>query len=93
MSTFILTVVTPERAVYEGEVRHISARNHEGYFGILARHAPFMTVLEEGILALDLPDDSRQKFLVQGGCLEFSDNTCTILADGIDQAETSSEKQ
>ncbi len=85
MNTFTLTVVTPERSVYEGEVRHVSARNHEGYFGILARHAPFMTVLEEGNLSLDLPDGSQQGFSLRGGCLEFSDNSCTILADAVDQ--------
>ncbi len=85
MNTFTLTVVTPERSVFEGEGRHVSARNHEGYFGLLARHAPFITVLEEGTLTLDLSDDSRQEFSIRGGCLEFSDNTCTILADSIDQ--------
>ncbi len=85
MNTFTLTLVTPEQSVFEGEVRHVFARSAEGYFGILARHAPFITVLDEGSLALDLPDDSHREFSIRGGCLEFSDNTCTILADAIDQ--------
>ncbi len=86
MNTFTLQLVTPEQSVFEGDVRHVSARNNNGYFGILARHAPFLTVLEKGTVALDLPDDSQKEFPVSGGCLEFSDNKCTILADSIDQA-------
>ncbi len=85
MSTFTLKLVTPEKWDCEGEVRHVLARNTEGYLGILAQHAPLITVLDEGTLAFDLPDGSRREFSIRSGCLENSDNTCTVLADSIDQ--------
>lgn len=84
MKTYDLTIVTPERTVYEGPVRHLKAKNPIGYFGILANHDALLTALERGVLTIDLPDGSKKNFTVGGGCLEFSQNNCTVLADSIE---------
>ncbi len=84
MKTYNLTIVTPEKIVYEGQVQHIKAKNPIGYFGILANHTALLTALEAGALTIDLPDGSKKEFTIGGGCLEFSKNNCTVLADSIE---------
>lgn len=83
MSTFAIRVVSPEATVFEGEAEHLLARNLNGWFGIKARHAPFLTMLEAGELHIDRPDSQRETLSVTGGCLEFSQNKCTVLADAV----------
>jgi F-type H+-transporting ATPase subunit epsilon len=84
MNTYDLTVVTPEKTVYEGKVQHLKARNPIGSFGILANHSALLTALEACVLSIDLPDGSKKEFTIGGGCLEFSQNNCTVLADSIE---------
>lgn len=84
MRTFDVQIVTPEEVVYSGEAVHLSARNSEGSFGMKAHHAPMMTILVEGEVSFTKGDgESTETFRIPGGSLEFSENRCTILADGI----------
>ena len=53
-----LRVVSVERSLFEGDVEFMVANGAEGELGVLARHAPLMTILKPGGLriqeALDL---------------------------------------
>ena len=40
---FKLSVLTPDRTVFEGEVEYVHAPGTEGYFGVLAKHAALVT--------------------------------------------------
>ncbi len=43
-----LRVVSVERSLFEGDVEFIIATGADGELGVLARHAPLMTVLKPG---------------------------------------------
>ena len=45
-----VTVISPERSVFDGEAQAVTAPAYDGSVGILPRHAPFMTLLGEGTL-------------------------------------------
>lgn len=79
--TFHITLLTPERTVYEGEAVHLLAPGSEGYLGVLAHHAPLLTGLKDGALAVRAPDGSEHLFRTPGGFLEVADNRVTVLAD------------
>jgi F-type H+-transporting ATPase subunit epsilon len=79
--TFHITLLTPERAVYEGEAVHLLAPGREGYLGVLAHHAPLLTSLKPGTLAVRTPDGVEHVFRTPGGFLEVSDNRAVVLAD------------
>lgn len=85
MSTYTLTIVTPEKTVFSGQVRHMKAMNSQGYFGILHNHAPFITTLDAGDISINLSNDDTEpkKFLIGGGCLKFYKNKCLVLADSV----------
>jgi len=82
-TTFRVTVLTPERTAFEGEAVHLLAPGAEGYLGVLAHHAPLITSLQPGRLAVRTPDGVEHGFRVTGGFLEVSDNVARVLADGV----------
>ena len=45
MATFHFDLVSPERMVFSGEVEHVVVPGSEGEFGVLAHHAPFLSML------------------------------------------------
>ena len=56
---FELSILTPEKAVFEGTVEYVQAPGTEGYFGVLANHAALVTALANGTLAVRHVGGSR----------------------------------
>ncbi len=81
---FRLSVVTPERVVFEREVRSIVAPGIEGYLGVLTDHAPLITPLKPGSLSVTGADHKMSEYCLSGGFLEVSGNVATVLADAIE---------
>lgn len=57
-----LRVLLPEQILLDTEARKITAEAENGYFGLLPRHADFVTALVPGILTFT-PADGREEFL------------------------------
>jgi F-type H+-transporting ATPase subunit epsilon len=85
---YLLRVVSVERSLYEGEVEFIIARGADGELGVLARHAPLMTILEPGPLRIQETFGGEEQVLfVGGGFLEVLPDRVTVLADIAEHAE------
>lgn len=83
---FRLSVVTPEKVIYEEDVTSIIAPGGLGYLGIMSNHAPIITSLKPG--KLTVKDGGIEiQLALSGGFLENSANKCTILADSAEFAE------
>ena len=80
---FQLSILTPEKTVFEGEVEYLEVPGTEGYLGVLAHHAPLVTALKAGNLTLRR-GGRDQKLKVSGGFFEVSHNRATVLADSIE---------
>jgi len=78
---YTLTVVGPDHRVYEGKVAGLVAPGSEGYFGVLARHAPMVAELTAGELAVVDQEGERKWFAVSGGFLEVGRQEVMILVD------------
>jgi F-type H+-transporting ATPase subunit epsilon len=61
-----VTVVSPERQVFDGDATAVLAPAYDGRVGILPRHAPFLTLLGRGELVIRQGAASH-KFLVDSG--------------------------
>jgi F-type H+-transporting ATPase subunit epsilon len=81
---FKLSVVTPERVVFEQNARSVIAPGSEGYLGILTDHAPLITALIPGKLTVTDDTNQTSEFALGGGFLEVAHNVVTILADAIE---------
>jgi F-type H+-transporting ATPase subunit epsilon len=83
---FRLSIVTPERVFYDGEVRSLTVPGTEGYLGVLSHHAPLITALKPGKLEFRDDQDQMHVLAVSGGFLEVSHNIATVLADAVEDA-------
>ncbi len=81
---FKLSVVTPEKVVFEQDVRSIVAPGSEGYLGVLTDHAPLITALIPGKLTVTDNVGNEVDYCVSRGFLEISGNVATVLADAIE---------
>ncbi|MGH7593584.1 MAG: ATP synthase F1 subunit epsilon [Gemmatimonadales bacterium] len=77
-----VTVISPEAAVFDGEADSVIAPAFDGELGILANHAPLMTVLGAGVLTVKAGGVAR-RFRVQGGFLQVVKNSVRVLAEHV----------
>jgi len=84
---FRLSIVTPERVVYDADVKSLTAPGTDGYLGVLSHHAPLITALKPGKLEYRDADDKLHILAVTRGFLEVSANVATILADAVEAAD------
>ena len=82
-ATFTLSVLTPERAVFEGDVEYVQVPGSEGYLGVLAHHAALVTGLANGTLTVRKAGGEVETFGVSGGFFVVSNNQATVLADSV----------
>ena len=83
-----LRVVSVERSLFEGDVEFIIANGADGELGVLARHAPLMTILKPGPLRIqEVYGGPEQVLFVGGGFLEVLPDRVTVLADVAEHAE------
>ena len=75
-------VISPERAVFDGEADSVVAPAYDGKVGILPRHAPFMTLLGTGTLSVT-SGGATSTFHVQGGFLQVVSNTVRVVAESV----------
>ncbi len=85
---YLLRVVSVERSLFEGEVEFIIAKGADGELGILARHAPLMTILKPGPLRIqETYGGEEQVLFVGGGFMEVLPDRVTVLADIAEHAD------
>ena len=83
-----LRVVSVERSLFEGDVEFIIANGADGELGVMARHAPLMTVLKPGPLRIqETMGGSEELLFVGGGFLEVLPDRVTVLADVAEHAD------
>jgi len=74
-------VVSPEKRVWSGEAKMVSARTLEGDIGVLPNHAPLLGVLVDGQVSIKGADGSDQEFTINGGFISVSNNRVSILGE------------
>ena len=75
-----VSVISPERVLYEGSARSVTAPAHDGEVGILSGHAPLMTLLGEGMLRLGT-ESGEVRFEVKRGFLQVVDDQIRIVTE------------
>lgn len=75
-----VTVIAPDRSVFDGEAESMVAPAFDGLVGIKPRHAPFMTLLGEGTLTVR-DGSTTHAFHVRGGFLQVVRDTVRVVAE------------
>jgi F-type H+-transporting ATPase subunit epsilon len=82
-----ISVISAERSVFVGEADAVVAPAYDGLVGILPRHAPFMTLLGEGIVKIR-QSGNVTRLQVMGGFLQVASNVVRIVARRAGPTET-----
>ena len=82
MADLHFELVTPDKLVTSGDVYMVVVPGVEGESGIMAGHAPYMTTLRNGEIAVYRTAGAPpERIPVTGGFAEVSDRGLTVLAE------------
>ena len=77
-------LVTPERLVRSEDVHMVVVPGTEGDFGVLAGHAPVMSTIRDGELAVYKTQSGEpERIGVRGGFAEVNEKGLTVLAEEV----------
>nr|YP_009589985.1 AtpE [Hemerocallis fulva]YP_010182253.1 ATP synthase CF1 epsilon subunit [Hemerocallis minor]YP_010422802.1 AtpE [Hemerocallis citrina]YP_010488837.1 ATP synthase CF1 epsilon subunit [Hemerocallis hybrid cultivar]WMI45754.1 ATP synthase CF1 epsilon subunit [Hemerocallis lilioasphodelus]WMI46885.1 ATP synthase CF1 epsilon subunit [Hemerocallis fulva var. aurantiaca]WMI46972.1 ATP synthase CF1 epsilon subunit [Hemerocallis middendorffii]WMI47059.1 ATP synthase CF1 epsilon subunit [Hemerocal len=78
--TLNLCVLTPNRIIWDSEVKEIILSTNSGQIGVLQNHAPIATAVDIGLLRIRL-NDQWLTVALMGGFARISNNEITILGN------------
>lgn len=90
-------LVAADRVVWSGQATNVLARTVEGDIGVLAAHAPLLSLLVPGVVIISPVEGNEMKAAVAEGFISVANNHVSILsedaflADEIDAAEARAE--
>ena len=86
-----VSVVSPDRTVFQGEAASVVAPAWDGQVGLRSRHAPMITLLGSGPLTVDNPGGGSHEFWIAGGVLKVESDVVTILTEFASDSEPDQE--
>ncbi|MBI2721287.1 MAG: ATP synthase F1 subunit epsilon [Bacteroidetes bacterium] len=76
-----LEIITPDKRLFEGNVKSAVFPGNEGSFGILNNHAPMIATLKSGKVELVEDNNNKLEFVIKGGVVEVLKNNVIVLAE------------
>lgn len=73
---FKIEIISPDKGVYSGKTEEAVLPCFEGQVTILKNHIPLITFLRPGLIEIG----KNEKFYVEDGTVEFSENNLLILS-------------
>ena len=81
MPTYNLLIATPESTLFHADVKAAIFHGADGYFEILANHAPLIAMVKKGRVEITQADGEKQRIEVGEGFLEFHENKGMLLVN------------
>ena len=78
MKELHLSIDSPEKEIFDGEVNSVTLPGAMGSFTILPQHAPIVSSLKEGKLSYVTDDNEECTLDIQGGFVEMSDGKVSV---------------
>lgn len=79
-------LVAADRLVWSGSGERVIARTVEGDVGILADHAPMLSLLVEGVVDIQTTEGETWIAAVDAGILSVANNRVSILAERVEMS-------
>lgn len=78
-----IEIITPEKKVFDGEIKSVRVPGKKGSFQVLKDHAPIVSTLENGRVILVDMDGTESIYEINGGVIEVKANKIILLADSV----------
>lgn len=87
MSSFKLTVSSPNGDLFKGDAEKIILRGSEGDLAVMAGHIPFITAVQPCECRIYLDESDVRTGRLSGGLLTVSKDSTTLLAGDFEWTE------
>ncbi|MBU0686823.1 MAG: hypothetical protein KKB81_03105 [Candidatus Margulisbacteria bacterium] len=79
LNEFDLKIIGPYETRFRGKVVSLLASTPVGKVGILAHHAPYLSIIKEGKIEFILKSGENKSFELDGGLLKVKNNQATVV--------------
>lgn len=76
-----LEIISPEKVLFNGQIKSILVPATDGYLQLLNNHAPIVTTIAKGVVEVKQEDGTLLKFELESGLLEAHQNKVSLLAE------------
>jgi F-type H+-transporting ATPase subunit epsilon len=80
-----IEIITPDKKVFEGDIKSIRVPGKKGSFQVLKDHAPIISTLQNGPVIIVDQDGTETNFEINGGVIEVKSNTIILLAESVNK--------
>jgi F-type H+-transporting ATPase subunit epsilon len=78
-----IEIITPDKKIFEGEIKSVRVPGKKGSFQVLKDHAPIVSTLENGIVRIVDQENNEITYEIGGGVIEVKANKIILLADSV----------
>jgi F-type H+-transporting ATPase subunit epsilon len=78
-----IEIITPDKKIFEGEIKSVRVPGKKGSFQVLKDHAPIISTLENGSVRMVDQENNEIVYEISGGVIEVKANKIILLADSI----------
>jgi F-type H+-transporting ATPase subunit epsilon len=74
-------LVSPEQMLLSDDVDMVTVPGSEGYFGVLAGHAPVISALRPGVIEVKGGETPERRIFIRGGFAQVDPKKVIVLAE------------
>jgi F-type H+-transporting ATPase subunit epsilon len=80
-----IEIITPDKKIFEGEIKSVRVPGKKGSFQVLKDHAPIISTLDSGMVKIVDEENNEVDYDITGGVIEVKANKIILLADSVRQ--------
>jgi F-type H+-transporting ATPase subunit epsilon len=78
-----IEIITPDKKIYDGEIKSVRVPGKKGSFQVLKDHAPIISTLDNGSVRMVDQENTEIIYNITGGVIEVKANKVILLADSV----------
>jgi len=78
-----IEIITPDRKVFEGEIKSVRVPGRKGSFQVLKDHAPIISTLDAGPVIIVDQANNETTYEISSGVIEVRANKIILLAESV----------
>jgi len=78
-----IEIITPDKKIFEGDIKSVRVPGKKGSFQVLKDHAPIISTLENGTVIMVDQAGAETRYEINGGVIEVRQNRIILLAESV----------
>jgi len=78
-----IEIITPEKTIFEGNIKSMRVPGKKGSFQVLKDHAPIISTLDKGMVVVIDMTGAEISFEIESGIVEVRKNQIILLVESV----------